>query len=77
MHGTPVLGSDRGGIPELIEDGCTGWIFKVGDKKALKDKIQDIWESEEPELFQHACRGKQFDSLEEYGNKMLRIYRGE
>lgn len=77
MHGTPVLGSDRGGIPELIEDGCTGWIFKAGDKDALKEKIQLIWESEEPELFQHACREKQFDSPEEYGNKMLRIYRGE
>lgn len=26
-HGIPVIGSDRGGIPELIEEGRTGFLF--------------------------------------------------
>jgi glycosyltransferase involved in cell wall biosynthesis len=33
--GRPVLGADIGGIPELIRDGETGWIFKSGDVDGL------------------------------------------
>lgn len=36
---TPVVGSDIGGIPELIEDGETGWLFETGNAEDLKDKI--------------------------------------
>ena len=37
--GTPVIGAEIGGIPEIIEDGVTGFIFKAGDKETLADKI--------------------------------------
>ena len=33
--GTPVLGTNIGGIPELIEDGKTGVLLPPGDTKAL------------------------------------------
>lgn len=33
--GTPVIGSDMGGIPELIEPGTTGLIVPAGDPDAL------------------------------------------
>lgn len=36
--GTPVLGSAFGGIPELIEDGKTGYLFPVGEASALAEK---------------------------------------
>lgn len=74
MNGTPVLGCDRGGVPELIEDGKTGWLFPVGDAKVLEEKIEYIWNSNEPELFEEACRAKKFDTLEQYGEKMRKIY---
>ena len=38
-YGKPVIGSDLGGIPELIEDKGTGLIFKSGDKEDLANKI--------------------------------------
>jgi len=38
-YGKPVIGSDLGGIPELIEDGITGLIFKATDEEMLADKI--------------------------------------
>lgn len=37
--GTPVLGADIGGIPELIDDGHTGFLFEPGDPEALKSGI--------------------------------------
>ncbi len=74
MSGTPVLGTDRGGVPELIEDGCTGWLFPAGNKKVLKNTIQRIWNSDEPERFRTSCKEKKFDLLEEYGNKLLQLY---
>jgi glycosyltransferase involved in cell wall biosynthesis len=39
--GTPVVGSDIGGIPELIDPGRTGYIVPPGDPQALADAIID------------------------------------
>ena len=74
MHGTPVLGSDRGGIPELIEDGQNGWLFSVGDPAVLKNRLNRIWNSDEPERFANACQKVKFDSLGEYAKKLLEFY---
>jgi glycosyltransferase involved in cell wall biosynthesis len=38
-YGLPVVGSDRGGIPELIEDGQTGVLFVPGDAEHLASRI--------------------------------------
>lgn len=41
--GTPVLGANIGGIPELIEPGVSGMTFESGDQKDLKNKIERMW----------------------------------
>lgn len=74
MNGTPVLGAVRGGIPELIHEGRTGWLFRAGSRTQLKEKIRYLWESDEPEIFADFCRKEQFDTLEEYGKKLLALY---
>lgn len=38
-YGKSVIGSNIGGIPELIQDEITGLIFKSGDKNDLASKI--------------------------------------
>ena len=38
--GTPVLGANVGGIPELIEPGKTGELFRMGDAEDLEAKIR-------------------------------------
>ncbi len=43
MYGTPVLGADIGGIPELIQVGKTGELFESGNGKDLKEKIEKLW----------------------------------
>lgn len=42
MYGTPVLGADIGGIPELIQAGKTGELFESGNGKDLKRKIEKL-----------------------------------
>ncbi len=37
---TPVIGSRRGGIQELVEDGRTGFLFKSGDADELAELLK-------------------------------------
>jgi len=37
--GTPVIASRIGGIPELVDDGETGWLFDAGSDSALRHAI--------------------------------------
>ncbi|MBU3713998.1 MAG: glycosyltransferase family 4 protein [Ferruginibacter sp.] len=39
----PVIGSDMGGIPELIIDGETGFIHKAGDSNMLRNQMLKLW----------------------------------
>jgi glycosyltransferase involved in cell wall biosynthesis len=39
LAGTPVLGSDIGGIPELIKDGVTGYTFPPGNAAAFTAQV--------------------------------------
>jgi glycosyltransferase involved in cell wall biosynthesis len=38
LMGTPALGSRIGGIPELIEDEVTGYLFRAADPAELAEK---------------------------------------
>ena len=43
--GVPVLGSDRGGIGEWINEYGGGWLSPPGDALALASMIEDIMDS--------------------------------
>ena len=40
MYGTPVLGANIGGIPELISVGSTGELFESGNGEDLKNECK-------------------------------------
>jgi len=42
--GKAVLGSDRGGIPELIEHGRSGFIYTALDHRSLAEYINILWD---------------------------------
>lgn len=40
--GKPLIGSRIGGIPELVDEGRTGWLFPAGDIDALAALLQKV-----------------------------------
>ena len=45
--GTAVIGSRMGGIPELIDDGYTGYTFEAGSNEDLAEKIISVMDNKE------------------------------
>ena len=41
--GIPVIGTDVGGVTEVIEDGVTGYVVSPGDPTTLVGAIQRMW----------------------------------
>lgn len=77
LYGTPVVGARIGGIPELIQEGKTGFLFESGDAAQLKQTILRLWEA--PGLMEQLsenCRDLPFDALPVYYQKLMEIYRG-
>lgn len=75
MYGTPVLGANIGGIPELIDEGKTGELFTSGDKDELEKKILSLWNDREKLAeYSRNCEENVFDTVEEYTEKLLKIY---
>ena len=78
LYGTPVLGADIGGIPELIEEGKTGELFESGNAAQLKEKIKMLWENRDlTARYSENCAHIRFDDVDTYTEKLLKLYRGE
>lgn len=76
MYGTPVVGADIGGIPELIQPGITGELFESGNAQALKQTVLELWEDEEKlARYWAGCAGVTFCSAGEYVEKIMEFYR--
>ena len=72
MYGTPVLGANIGGIPELIQVGETGELFESGNEEELTSKINSMWSQKD---CMKACDQAAFATIEEYCKELLEIYR--
>ena len=74
-YGTPVLGANIGGIPELIQKNKTGALFESGNIDQLKQKIETIWKDREMlKQYRENCRWLPFDNVEDYCKKLETIY---
>ncbi len=75
MYGTPVIGSNIGGIPELIDDGKTGFIFRLGDKNDLKEKILSLYNDDLllSKLSENAKK-KKIETIDSYCKKIINLY---
>lgn len=74
--GTPVIGSNVGGIPELIIEGENGRLFENKNYYQLAEIITDLWTNpQEIKKYSIASRSLKRDTLESYCNKLVSIYR--
>lgn len=74
MYGTPVVGSNRGGTPELIERGVTGEVFNAGDADDLERQIMRIYK-DGLERYTQNCLKSDFETQDTYIAKLLEVYR--
>ena len=40
--GLPAIGTIAGAAPEIIEDGCTGYLIEPGDSKSLAARLMEL-----------------------------------
>lgn len=71
--GTPLLGANIGGIPELVKDGFNGFVFESGNVEDLKEKLNKIYHYQLFSYSQIAEDCKAFSS-EFYYKKLKSIY---
>ncbi len=75
MYGTPVIGADIGGIPEIIENGKTGELFESGNISDLQSKVLNLWNDDEKlTTYIKNCKDVHFDTTEEYVEKLIKYY---
>lgn len=74
---TPVIGSNIGGIPELIDDGVNGYLFEAGDVNDLKDKLLKIIDNKKSltQLEENAFESIPEKSLDIMTDKTIEAYR--
>lgn len=75
MYGTPVVGAKIGGIPELIENGKTGFLFEPGNTQDMENAINKILTDDALAAeMSNNCKNTHFDTVEKYTERLLKIY---
>ncbi len=74
---TPVIGSNIGGIPEVINNGHNGFLFTPGDAPELRDTIDNALSNtaQLKQLEEGAYQSSQLFSIELFLDRLLEIYR--
>lgn len=76
--GTPVIGANIGGIPEIIQENATGFIFESGNVNDLISSI-DKAENQNEEQYKKLSQGsidfaKNYLSVDNYWKKLIDFY---
>ena len=63
--GVPVIGAATGGLPEVVEDGKTGFLLPVGDISGMAEKsLELLSKSDQYEAFHQEARKRVLDSFD-------------
>lgn len=77
IYGTPVIGSNVGGIPELICDQRTGLLFECGNADDLEAKLKAlIYNDKKLNEMTENCKETEFETPNSYYQKLIGIYEG-
>jgi len=77
--GMPVIASRAGGIPELVDDGKTGFLFDIGNARALARLMLEFLSSRDKMRFlgENARDKIAGNTIENQVNKILALYEGK
>ncbi|API86351.1 glycosyltransferase [Francisella uliginis] len=79
IHGKPVVGSNSGAIPEVVEDGFAGLLFESGNAEDLSHQIESL--ILDSNLYKKLAKGALFQSQKFSARKMalssLEIYQNK
>jgi glycosyltransferase involved in cell wall biosynthesis len=67
--GLPVVSSRVGGIPDVIEEGVTGYTFEIGDKAGLVEGVRRIAANRE-NIQQMGANARAYAELQTWGHMM-------
>jgi glycosyltransferase involved in cell wall biosynthesis len=67
-HGLPVIASKIGALPEIVEDGVTGFLFDPGNSEELAGMMRLLWES--PDLCRKMGEAARDKVIREYGEDL-------
>ncbi|HSA07341.1 MAG TPA: glycosyltransferase family 4 protein [Candidatus Gastranaerophilales bacterium] len=77
-YSKPVIGSKTGGIPEVIDDGINGILYKRNDLEALKDAVLKLYHNRQL-AEEYGRKGneklKAIFSAQEHYNKLIEVYK--
>lgn len=75
VHGTPVIASRIGGIPELIKENFNGELFEPGNETELRAKILNLYlNTELLKMYTTNTYNTNFCSLDGYISKIMKYY---
>lgn len=76
LHARPILASRIGGLPEMVEDGITGFLFRPGDPHDLAVKAVRMLSEEGlvDGMSRNMAFHRPFLEREEYLARLVRIY---
>ena len=75
--GKPIIGSNMGGIPELIEDNKNGYIYQYNDINELSEKMNKLFKDKKiVDRFSKESKklAKEKYSRDNYYNELMKIY---
>lgn len=75
LCGTPVIGSNVGGIPDVIQEGINGYLFPAGDADKLAERLQVMLTNPNIEEMGRQARhfARQYFSPEAYADGYRRL----
>jgi len=82
-NGIPVVATNTGGNPELVNDGVNGFLVPVGDVSAIAEKIVDLLEAEslrsdmgrlnQEKIFEKFTINRMVDAPDRFYNELLAV----
>ncbi len=77
--GKPVVASNTGGIPEIVENGHNGLLFEPGNAEDLQEKIRFMWQNplDRKELAHNALASVQRFGMRKFISEHEKVYAGE